>query len=213
MANIKNAIFGLYLGTPDTDDLPDVKVGYSVIQNMSFAGIQCFSADLYMYNSVVSNCARYTIAGLAGGNYTFHHNTLLNYQFDFLRDEPSNVFSDVFEASETNVFQEDLTLEMVNNIVWGSLEEELLFAPSGNNLFETTLSHNLIRTENQDFDVNNNILNQSPNIKGVPSEQIFALDTLSPAKDAGTVIIGINDDLEKKLRDVPPDIGALERKE
>lgn len=212
-ATIKNATFGLYLGTPDDNDIPDVTVSYSVIQNMSFAGVQCFSADLYMYNSVVSNCARYTVAALAGGNYTFHHNTFLNYQFDFLRDEPSNVFSDVFEATATDIFQEDLRLEMVNNIVWGSLEDELLFAPSGNNMFEATLSHNLIRTQNQDFNVNDNILNIDPEIQGVPSEQLFALDTLSPAKDAGIPIVGIEDDLERKPRDSQPDIGALERKE
>ncbi len=212
-ALIKNAVFGLYIGTPDEDNTPDVSVGYSIIQNMSLAGIQCFSADVYLYNSVISNCARYTFAGLAGGNYTLHHNTLLNYQFDFIRDEPSVLLSDFFEATETEVFQEDLSFEMVNTIVWGSLEDEIVFVPSGNNAFNITISHSLLRTQNTELDINNNLLNIGPVIQGVPADQLFALDTLSPAKDAGILIQGISDDLERKLRDALPDIGALERNE
>jgi len=63
---------------------------------------------------------------------------------------------------------------------------------------------------------NNIILNQDPNFTNI-SNQIFQLDTLSPAKDAAGLIIAnlVPNDIvgENRLADSGPDMGAYERVE
>ena len=45
-ANIRNAEFGIWLGTPDDDDIPDLIIENSIIENMSNSALVAFTSDL-----------------------------------------------------------------------------------------------------------------------------------------------------------------------
>ena len=67
-------------------------------------------------------------------------------------------------------------------------EEELIFSASDGPDFQVFMEYCLIRSENEDFNINNNILDIDPDFPQFiePSEFNYQLDTLSPAMDQGT---------------------------
>jgi len=222
-ADIRNAEFGVYLGTPDDNEDYDLVIGNTRIENMggteTFAGniinllpgygILAVTSDLYVYNTLVNNCAINTVANLAGGNYRYENCTFANFSFDFFREDPVMVLSDNIQLGDNTLLVDNLKTTITNTIIWGSQTDELLVSNTGETQFSIEISHSLLRTSDSQWNVNNNILNDDPEFAG-PRDYDYALDTLSPAKDAG-VDIGLLEDLEGKVRDSQPDIGALER--
>ena len=209
--DIRNAVNGIWLGTVDEDTAPDLVLSNSKIENMSGMGIAAFTSDLYAFNTLVYNCGQFVVANLAGGNYKYEHCTFANYSFDFFRDNPSVVFTDNLPISETEILTDDLSVEMTNTIIWGSLTDELLLNNEGGKNFGLTLTNNIIRFKETVLPDNNNTINEDPKFIN-PQNYIFHLDTLSPAKDTG-FNSNILNDLEGALRDSKPDIGAFERLE
>lgn len=222
-ADIRNANVGIYLGTPDDDNDPDLELtntrienigGNSVIPSIDSLvqpgyGILAISSDLYAKNVLINNCQINVVANLAGGNYTYEHCTFANFSFDFFRRDPMLVFSDNLVTGDV-LLVDDLNVSMTNSIVWGSLSEELLFsdATEGGS-FELVLNNNILRTIQNDLLIDN--LNEDPQFFD-PSMYDYSLDTLSPAKDRGNNFMIIRD-LDGNERDANPDLGALERKE
>ncbi|MDX1627407.1 MAG: choice-of-anchor Q domain-containing protein, partial [Fulvivirga sp.] len=98
---------------------------------------------------------------------------------------------------------------MINSILWGSLNDELLLSNAGGAGFDLNILNSILKTADNELIGESNILNENPQFVA-PREYNYALDTLSPAKDAGQEI-GILLDLEGKSRDSQPDIGAFER--
>ncbi|MEO1051565.1 MAG: right-handed parallel beta-helix repeat-containing protein [Bacteroidota bacterium] len=208
-ADIRNAQIGIRLGAPDDDDIPEVVIGNTRIENMSNTGILTFTSDLYAYNTLVNNCAIAAVANFAGGNYRYEHCTFANFSFDFFRQDPSVVFSDNVVLADNSILEADLNVQVFNTIIWGSLSDELTLSSTGNNDFILSVVNSLIRTTDEGLDINNNILNLDP-LFFDPREFDYSLDTLSPAKDSGLDIL-ITNDIEGRERDQLPDIGAFER--
>ncbi|MEN7550133.1 right-handed parallel beta-helix repeat-containing protein [Rapidithrix thailandica] len=210
-AIIKNATVGIHLGTPDEDEEPDLVLANSIIENMAATGIQCFTSDLLMYNTLIDNCIQSGLACWAGGNYVLYHNTIANYQFDFFRETPSLILSNYFNTGE-DILREDLYVDMRNTIVWGVLNDEVQFFADAESetKMELNLRNNIFKTQLTDFlKGNDNQLNTDPKFTS-PIEQLFTLDTLSPAKDKGQKLF-VSHDLLDNARDENPDIGAYER--
>lgn len=207
-AIIRNANTGIYLGTPDSDTLPDLILRQTRIENMAQVGVQCFSADLLMENCLINNCIDHTFSALIGGNYALYHNTLGNFSFNFSRELPQAVFANYLPQSDPYL-AEDLSLTLVNNIIWGNLEEELVFLEDENLGFNLIASHNLLKTTlTTTFSTNGHILNEHP-LFVAPSLYDYGIDSLSPAVNAG-LPIGVAQDLKGEARIAAPDIGALE---
>ncbi len=204
---IRNAQNGIWLGTPDKDDIPDLVLNQCIIENMSGSGILSFSSDLSMTNSLINNCVEFNMAGLAGGNYDFKHNTFANFGFGFFRNQPVLVFTNNLQLSDGSIISEDLNAKLRNSIVWGSQNEELQFSNSGDKQFNVSFTNNLLRTELQEFEADN-ILNLDP-LFVEPSVFDYRIDSLSPAIDVG-VDLGILIDLDSLQRDSKPDVGAYE---
>lgn len=208
-AIIRNAVFGFNLNTFDNDDEPDLVLESVVIENMLSAGIIAVNADIKASNTLINNCADYAVGNLGGGNYEYIHCTFANYGFDFFRESPSVVFTDYVKLNDGSEVINPLNIRFQNNIVWGNLKDEILVVSDRTNT-QLTESHNLIRTTQTSFwEDNNNILNLDPKFKN-PLLFDYSLDTLSPAKDKGLFGLKILD-LEGKIRDNQPDLGALER--
>jgi hypothetical protein len=208
-ATIRNAIFGIRLGSPDQDTIPEVVLKNVIIENMSHSGILNFTSDLYAENTLVNNCIEFNCANIAGGNYTYKHCTFGNYSLNFIRQSPLFYISDNILLADESTIIEDVFVTMQNSIVHGDLEDELLFDFSGGADFQLAFSNNIFKSTIPELDTLGNILNQDPEFIN-PGRYDYRLDTLSPAKDSGANI-GVMIDLDGNERDELPDIGAYER--
>ncbi|NQZ76434.1 MAG: right-handed parallel beta-helix repeat-containing protein, partial [Ekhidna sp.] len=208
-AEIFNGQVGLRIGTPDEDDIPDVRISNTAIYNMSTAGILAFTSDVMATNTLIYNCGTYLVGGFAGGNHTYLHCTFSNEPAFFVQDEPTVQFSDNLVLSENEVLTDELNLNIFNTIIWGTADEELLLNNGGGQQITAILQSNIIRSENE---LEGNFTSTAVNFPGFVDAFFgdYQLDTLAFAKDKGS-IIGVTTDLNGITRDDMPDIGAFER--
>ncbi|MEO9482904.1 MAG: right-handed parallel beta-helix repeat-containing protein [Ekhidna sp.] len=207
-AEIFNGQVGLRVGTPDDDDEPDLVVSNTEIYNMSNAGILAFTSDVDVTNTLIYSCGTYLMGGFIGGNYTVTHCTFSNEPALFIQDEATVQFSDNI-VTANGLLIGDLNLELTNNIIWGTAEEELDINNGGGANISVELTSNIIRSGQE---VSNNFTSQEFNFPGFKDAfgNNYELDTLAFAKDKGTNA-GVLRDLQGNIRDAMPDIGVFER--
>jgi hypothetical protein len=208
-ADVRNAEVGIWLGTPDDDNLADLVLENCIIENMSGSGVLAFTSDLEMTNCLLNNAGQFAFGGLAGGNYALLHNTFANYGFGFFKTEPTFVVTDQLELSDGSVIAGSVNLELTNNIIWGSSTDEITLLNEAGLAFILSISNNLLRTTDESFGGFNNILNEDPLFID-PENFDYQLDSLSPAINSGASL-GIAIDLLGKTRSNPADIGAYEK--
>ncbi len=206
---IRNAEYGIRLGAPDNDTIPDIVLKNTIIENMSNAGILAFTSDIYAENVLVNNSIEINVGNLAGGNYTYRHCTFANYAFNIIRQTPSFYVSDNYILADNSVIVNAVNVQIQNSIIDGILEEELLFDLSGGANSQFAFTNSMFRTMLEGLDTLGNIINEDPNFIE-PVAYNYRLDTLSPAQDNG-INIGIDMDLDGNARDLFPDLGAYER--
>lgn len=205
-AVIKNAQYGIWLGTPDNDTTPDLILSNSTIQNIASTGLICFTSDLDAYNLVINNCGQFTLANFAGGHYRYTHLTVANYAFDFIHNDPSVIFADYIELGDGSVIKGDLDVSVVNSIIWGSLDNEIVFDLS-DQITRLAFSSNFIKTQTDTFALHNAI-NLDPEFL-MPELFNYKLDSTSRAINAGVTTFVLKD-IEGKDRGTQPDLGAYE---
>lgn len=206
---IRNAEVGIRLGSPDQDSIPDLVLKNTIIENMSNSGILSFTSDLYAENILVNNCVELSCGNIAGGNYIYRHCTFANYGFNLIRQSPTVFISDNILLDDNSSIVESIYLEIQNSIIDGNMEDELIFDLEGGANYTFALTNNILKTTISEFDTLGNLLNEDPNFIN-PAAHNYRLDTLSPAKDHGS-LIGIETDLDGNQRDDLPDLGAYER--
>jgi hypothetical protein len=204
---ITNGLFGVYADPPTTPT--DIVMDQCLIENMAYAGVWCFNAQLQMRNTLVNNCLAYTVACVSGGTYRFDHCTFANYSFDFFREGPSVVFSNFSIIGENVVLAADLDVRLRNSIVWGSLEEEILYPTQLAGFDSTVVVDNcLMRSVLAPNWPGASVRQDDPRF-AEPALQDFRLLPNSPAIDAGTPL-GFPADLLGFPRSGAPDLGAFE---
>ncbi|MDZ7608806.1 MAG: right-handed parallel beta-helix repeat-containing protein [Cyclobacteriaceae bacterium] len=206
---IRNAIYGIRLGAPDADTIPELVVENTIIENMSHSGILAFTSDLLAENTLIDNCVQFVCANIAGGNYTYRHCTMVNYPTGFIAENPAVYFSDNLLLDDNSSIVDDLQITLFNTIIYGEEEDEILFNLDGGASTTLMVRNNIFRTTLDILDTLGNQLNVDPQFMDVLRYD-YRLDTLSPAKDHGSAI-GVLTDLEGNIRDPLPDIGAYER--
>jgi hypothetical protein len=221
---IKNANIGLQVGTIENDGSAYARLHNVKIEHMSYAGIFAMKSQIEATNSVIADCGYYCVTLLIGGDYSFNHCTIANYWGSYSnRDTPSVIISNRLIVSSTDGSTEyigDLTRSSWrNSIIWGNLSSEIEFASNEDALFNYQFENCLIRIadsiDTSDSDYYNSIItNTDPNFYQY-STYNYELDTLSPAKDIGSIIYGelVPMDLNNvsRLSDDAPDLGAYER--
>jgi len=245
-AIIKNAIAGIQIGHYTSDLQPTLELKNTIIRNNSYVGIYAFGALINCYNTVVANAGEYLVALLKGGNYSFTHCTFANAgvspfggQQGGSRSNPSLVLMNYFiypefDESKGQVVNVTRTKDLeqaafTNTIIYGSLENELMLVDNKENAFNFYFDHCLIKHHQDSLDFDDPLhfnavkLNKDPRFVNDTDrfELNYRLDTLSPAKDSGSVeIINANPSFEfdydgnsRLSVDELPDMGAFERKE
>ncbi len=207
---IRNANVGIAIGASDNDTLPDLTLANTIIENMALYGVFAQEADVDLSNTIISNCASGGFFGLGRAHYHFRHCTLVNEPGSSSRESNEPLLG--FDQNNSGPIQltQKFSLQVINCIVWGALENELLFAPFTNeNPVSLELRNTIIKsTDTTPNLVEVNFYNQPPQFVA-PLEANYRLDSLSPAIDAG-VVLGITQDLDGNPRDAQPDLGAYE---
>lgn len=188
-----------------------VTINNTIIENMSSIGILGQGANIQASNTIIRKCGQYTVACNIGGTYNFTHCTFANY-WDFNnRSTPSILLNNYYEGADGIIYVRNLlAANFTNCIIDGSLSTEVSFQEKGQDKFNYTFDHCIIKldptisTDNTHYE--NVIINQSPKFKD-NTESDFHLTEDSPAIDAGIGPSGI--DIEGNPRNTP-DLGAYE---
>jgi len=221
---ITEGIVGIRVDSFSTqgDTIPKVQLNNVHIKNMTNYGILGFSTNILATNTIVSESCGSLVSGIYGGNYQFFHCTFANNGCKCSSDDPGLFFTNrVLEDPDAGPISFDLNVVLENSIAWGNDEEEFILANEGPKDVNASVSHNLLKTSNQNYNTNGNILNKRPQFKQ-PCSNDFALENNSPALNAGNNIESLIDnlglpleqDFENNERDATqPEIGAVEHEQ
>jgi len=157
-ATIKNASVGITSDSLSSNINPKLILSNSTIKNMQVAAYIGYHSELLAFNNLMYNCGNYLIYAVGGGNYTLKQNTFAGYNLNFPRKTAALSFSDYLSANTYN----NLKLDIINNIIWGSLTNELDIQKKTPAMVQLNLWNNLIRCTNNSYNNNGNILNTDP---------------------------------------------------
>jgi hypothetical protein len=228
-AEIRGGNFGIIVDTFMNEN-PTLEIHNSTISHMSSVGILARGAKVLGSNSIFYDCGSSALALTIGGTYDFYHCTIANRpRFSSTPRDPSLYMSNYYFYNDTlpngSVVQRaeirDIERAYFGNcIIWGDQRNELIidkFPNEGvlNYKFENCLGkfdETEVPITEEDFP---NLINDSiPRFISWENYD-FQLDTLSPAKDAGSFAVGnlyqIDFNGESRVQDGKPDIGAFER--
>jgi hypothetical protein len=211
-AVLKNAIVGITTDSLSLNDQPKLILSNTVVKNMVIAGFVGYGAELSAFNNLIYNCGQYLLYGVGGGKYDLKQNTFAAYNLEFPRKTAAVYLSDFRNSSQ----QGTLKLEMTNNIIWGSLTDELLIDLKTNLGFIGTIKNNLIRTTRAEFNKDGNVLNTDP-LFIQSSTHNYLLRAASPAANKGLDLSGdhyystiLSRDLQGLSRLFPSELGCYE---
>lgn len=212
-AVIKNASVGITSDSLSLNTSPKLILNGSIIKNMQVAAYIGYHSELYAFNNLMYNCGNYLIYAVGGGNYNLKHNTFAGYNVNFPRKTASLSFSDYLSANAYNKLQIDLT----NNIIWGSLTNELDIQKKTSAMVQLNLWSNLIRTTNNTYNTNSNILNIDPSFINQDMEN-FEVSAGSQARKKGADLSSdpyftgyLNKDIKGNERFSPSTLGSYEK--
>ena len=222
-AEIRNAQFGLSLGSTSLDEFPgatidngpDLTLENSIIKNHSVFGIYGILSTIKGKNLLVHSAGSQLIAFQLGGNYNFEHCTFYNQGSAFLDHQDELLFFSNYFFDPVNQLLEERDLEkldFLNCILYGTLLDEIVVDTLDDvtTAINYNLDHCLIKTRD-DFTANGQelIVNIDPGFIERTEDDYHLLET-SPCIDMGNIATAGNLDLDGELHDGMPDIGVYE---
>lgn len=212
-AIIKNGYIGIEVDSMPSTGNYGLEVKETIVRNMSAVGMLNYTAKLKMENCLVSNCGLFTFIGELGGTYDLLHNTFSAFTQSAGRKDPGFYLSNApgRDANGNVLYKFPLSFVLQNNIIYGSLDEELLLYedPDGVPVQTKRIEACLLKTKNFNLAINGNILNRDPRFKNI-SKFDYEPESNSPCANTG-IAVGVFFDLKGRSRNaVNPSIGAYE---
>ncbi|GGI28293.1 hypothetical protein [Pedobacter mendelii] len=211
-AIIKNASVAITSDSLSVNANPKLILSNTVIKNMQVAAYIGYHSELIAFNNLMYNCGNYIIYAIGGGNYNLKQNTFAGFNPNLPRKTAALTFSDYLAANVYNKLQLDLT----NNIIWGSLMNEIDIQKKTNAVVQLNFFSNLIKTTSTAYNTNGNIINSDPIFASPNSGNFFILST-SPALKKGINLttdayfsVYLNEDITGKTRIFPSSLGCYE---
>jgi len=209
---IKNASVGITCDSLSPGSNPKLMLSNTVIKNMQVAAYIGYHSELIAFNNLFYNCGNYLIYAAGGGKYNLKQNTFAGLNPDFPRKNAALTFSDYLAAKAYN----KLELELMNNIIWGSLLNELDIQKKSTAVSQINLAGNLIKTTSTSYS-SGNIINADP-LFSMQNNETFIPSSGSPAIGKGLDLSSyvyfteyLRKDLNNKTRIFPSVIGCYER--
>jgi hypothetical protein len=222
-AEIKNGTTGVKLGDYLKTDQSQIEIKNSTIRNMIYSCLYAENSQIKASNCVIADGGNFTCALLSGGDYEFYHCTIIRYNSPDHSVGGSNsalYFSNT-NASNTNKLINPwnaLNLKVFNTIVYGASYNEIDYDTTTSKPFNYEFTNCLLRSSTfkefakAEFTANC-IWNKDPKFRSVDS-LFLTVDSLSPARNAGSVDIGKLFPLDLNLKDrtqtTAPTIGAFQ---
>lgn len=192
---------------------PKLKMTNTIIKNSLGYGVLAFNSSIYMDNCVVVQCGAENVMFFEGGNYKVYNSTIATHPGRFMQatDAYSLVMLNYFPVNDQEYTSAPLQAEIVNTLIDGHNEDEILFLERPGASSDVSISYSLYKSsENlEDFVMENeNIKNKNPQFNDWEEED-FSLKASSPAKNKG-INIGLSEDILGNLRTAPVTIGAYQ---
>ncbi|WMN12314.1 choice-of-anchor Q domain-containing protein [Marivirga salinae] len=204
---IKNALFGVNLNIFNPDNEPDLTMENCFVGNMAISSVISLNSDFAAVNSLFYNTATRTVSHTGGGSAYYTHCTIANY-FNTTREVPAAFFSDLDYDNDENEILDPMEVQLLNNIIYGRINDEIQFFEQQTGNLTLSFSHNLFKSSIEILSENNSIRNQDPSFVEIANED-FRLGEGSPAIDAA-LSTEIMSDIQGESRGAAPDIGAFE---
>jgi len=218
-AQIRNGFIGIEVETLGNYPEPTLRLSNTVIKNMTYYGLLAQTAWVQVLNCVFDGSGGNEIALTVGGKYDFRHCTVGNYWTYSARRSPSILISNYY-TDTSGVHSMDLADAFFGNcILYGNSDEEIILQKHASAVFNLKFDHCLLRTflaADAPAVFTDCLRNKEPKFTNIIKHN-FELDTLSPAKDIGSLSIfpgvfgDINHDIKGVDRTTSPDLGAFER--
>jgi len=230
--------------------MPSVTLNNVFISNSSFASVIAYAAEIEANNCIFADAGYYGLAFLLGGKYNINHSTISivgsfrvdaglfeNYNRDSKgacvafsnRYYPYYTLDKNYMVYSKTLYNDLIEANFSNSIFYGNHKLELVTDEHKDAAFNYFFDHCILKQTKDSIDINDAlhfnkvILNEYPrfiNDSIISGEYDFRLDTLSAAKDSGSIDLiskfpVLQYDYEGKLRTVDgmPDMGAFEREE
>ena len=210
-AIIKNAVVGITADSVGQDGNAKLLLANSMIKNMTIAGFVGYSSSLTGLNNLFYNSGQYLIYGVGGGIYNLKQNTFAGLNTEFPRRTSALYFSDLSNTSFS-----DLSLDLTNNIIWGSLPEELQIEKKTTASITSNIKYNVIKTSLQTYD-KSNLLGIDPKFVDATTGN-FRIQPGSPVLKKGMDLRSdifynpyLKQDIDFMQRTFPSTLGCYER--
>ena len=240
---IKNAVAGIQVGYPDEENETSVELRNCMILNSSALGVYAFNSTINAYNTIIADCGSLALYLQMGGTYNFYHCTISNisaFYPDFYQDDykprglPSVFFTNYYDWFDLDddyriyevTYPEDLDVNFVNSIIYGSRASEVYYDTLARAGLEYQFDHCLLKMHEDSLSIFDStrlvsmILNQDPgflNDSIALGDYDFQLADTSKAIDAGSLeaiegIEQLNTDImgNPRINNGLPDLGAYE---
>jgi len=212
-AIIKNASVGITCDSLSLNANPKLILSSSIIKNMQVAAFIGYHSELLAFNNLMYNCGNYLIYAVGGGKYNLKQNTFAGHNLNFPRKTAALSFSDYLSANAYNKLQVDLA----NNIVWGSLTNELDIQRKTSAIVQQNLWNNIIRSTSNHYNTNGNIINADPLFIDKAMEN-YEVQSSSPAIKRGKDLSPdmyfsnyLSKDIKGNMRFYPSTLGCYEK--
>ena len=210
---IRNSIVGIRMDSSTHAVLDGVTIAHT--SNIGVIGIH---ADLEVTNSLIYDNGPQSVALTYGGDYSFSHTTIANYenQSAALYMDNFNCLNDECSAVDLN----PLKAYFYNSIIMGSNEDEIDISDvtegSDAESFQVMFDHTLIRANEVLGELSEEACSNCLQHNGEPvfldqPNDLYSLDTMSVARNQGIPIQNITTDILGVLRKADtPDLGCFE---
>jgi hypothetical protein len=210
---IKNGVAGITVDSLSVNASPKLLLTNSIVKNMEVVGLLGYQTQVVALNNLFFNCGQFLLYGAGGGSYNLKQNTFAGYNINNTRKTSAVYLSDFISTTQFS----NLSLELSNNIIWGNLIDEFTIDKKANGTTLTSnIKNNLIKTSNNTYNSNGNILNIDPSFVNADKWN-FRLNKTSAASNKGINLTTdfyytpyLLKDLDNKVRLFPSELGSYE---